>query len=159
MQEIIVGKDGKVRGAVVKTTGKSGRVSFLQRPIQLLYPFEIHPTSKDDLKQTHHNVEITPQDHYQDVHVANPDAPKAAEDHILELMTDTSKNIGTHKLRFDESGDGKALEGRDSVQIRHRQIPNLVSTQPSYVTGNQRPKRAAAVLARDQLLAQTLSND
>ena len=30
-------------------------------------------------------------------------------------MTDTSKYTGAHKQRFDESGKGKGLEGRDSV--------------------------------------------
>lgn len=29
-------------------------------------------------------------------------------------MTDTSKYTGTHKERFDESGKGKGLAGRDS---------------------------------------------
>lgn len=51
-------------------------------------------------------------------------------------MTDTSKYTGAHKLRFDESGKGKGLEGRDSVAKGPGHIPALVSSQPSYVTGN-----------------------
>ncbi len=31
-------------------------------------------------------------------------------------MTDTSKYTGSHKERFDESGKGKGLAGRDSVK-------------------------------------------
>ena len=52
-------------------------------------------------------------------------------------MTDTSKYTGTHKLRFDESGKGKGMEGRDSVPKGPGHIPSLVSSQPSYVTGNR----------------------
>ena len=52
-------------------------------------------------------------------------------------MTDTSKYTGSHKLRFDESGKGKGLEGRESVAKGPGQVPSLVSAHPSYVTGNR----------------------
>lgn len=39
--ELITGRDGKMRGAVVKVPGKSGRTTTLRRPLQLLYPLEL----------------------------------------------------------------------------------------------------------------------
>ena len=51
-------------------------------------------------------------------------------------MTDTSKYTGAHKLRFDESGKGRGLEGRDSTPKGPGNRPHLVSEQVSYVTGN-----------------------
>ena len=52
-------------------------------------------------------------------------------------MTDTTKYTGSHKLRFDESGKGKGLDGRESVPKGPGYIPSLVSSQTSYVTGNR----------------------
>ena len=41
VQSLITGKDGVVRGAVLKVASKSGPPTTLQRPLQLLYPLEI----------------------------------------------------------------------------------------------------------------------
>lgn len=59
-----------------------------------------------------------------------------SEDALLDRMTDTSKYTGSHKIRFDESGKGRGLEGRESVPKGPGHIPPLVSEKPSYVTGN-----------------------
>ena len=98
VQETLVGRDGGIRGAVLKTTGRSGKALLLQRPIQLLYPLEVH--------QTEYQVE-TPQ---------------------------------------------QAMEGEISQE--NEQDRNDSESIPT-----RRPKRAAAVQARDQLLAQTLADD
>lgn len=50
-------------------------------------------------------------------------------------MTDTSAYTGTHKLRFDEEGKGKGLEGRDSIPKGKGMIPGSVSGQTAYVSG------------------------
>ena len=42
VKEIIVGKDGRVRGAVLKLSTKDGQATFLRHPLQLLYPLEIN---------------------------------------------------------------------------------------------------------------------
>lgn len=62
---------------------------------------------------------------------------KVEDTAVLDRLTDTSKYTGSHKLRFDESGKGKGLEGRDSVAKGPGYIPPLVSEQPSYVSGNR----------------------
>ena len=61
---------------------------------------------------------------------------KVAGNAVLDRMTDTSKYTGSHKLRFDESGKGKGLDGRDSTSKGPGHIPALVSAQSSYVAGN-----------------------
>ncbi len=42
VKETIVGKDGRVRGAVLKLPAKDGQTTLLRRPLQLLYPLEIN---------------------------------------------------------------------------------------------------------------------
>ena len=37
-----MGKDGRVRGAVLKLPAKDGQTTLLRRPLQLLYPLEIN---------------------------------------------------------------------------------------------------------------------
>ena len=49
-------------------------------------------------------------------------------------MTDTSKYTGSHKLRFDEEGKGKGLEGRDSLVKGKGKTPSIAAQQP-YVQG------------------------
>ncbi|TPX57673.1 hypothetical protein PhCBS80983_g03683 [Powellomyces hirtus] len=43
--------------------------------------------------------------------IATGTAPKS--DAIVDRLTDTSKYTGTHKLRFDEAGQGRGAAGRD----------------------------------------------
>ena len=54
---------------------------------------------------------------------------------VLERMTDTSKYTGSHKLRFDESGKGRGLEGRDSVAKGKGMTAGSVASQTPYVSG------------------------
>ena len=42
VKETIVGKDGRIRGAVLKLPAKDGRTTLLRRLLQLLYPLEIN---------------------------------------------------------------------------------------------------------------------
>ena len=41
VQELLIGKDGKARGAVIKCASRGGRPSTMRRPVQRLYPVEI----------------------------------------------------------------------------------------------------------------------
>ncbi len=41
MRDLIVGRDGRTRGATVTVAGKDRRLTTLNRPLQLLYPLEI----------------------------------------------------------------------------------------------------------------------
>ena len=44
-EDFIEGTDGKVRGVIIRVVSKKGRVQLLRRPIQHIYPLEIHSTS------------------------------------------------------------------------------------------------------------------
>ncbi|KAJ3340716.1 hypothetical protein HDU93_006386 [Gonapodya sp. JEL0774] len=41
--------------------------------------------------------------------------PRTKVPSVVDRLTDTSKYTGTHKQRFDESGKGKGLDGREDV--------------------------------------------
>ena len=50
VESLIVGRDGKTRGATVRITGKNQRLASLNRPLQLLYPLEVDHST--DLRET-----------------------------------------------------------------------------------------------------------
>jgi len=52
VKELFKGRDGVTRGAIVKLASKSRRPSFLHRPIQHLYPLEIHQEIDKELLTT-----------------------------------------------------------------------------------------------------------
>ena len=55
VEDTIIGRDGQIRGAVVRLHAKGNRTSILQRPIQRLYPLEINchiEDSKEDEYET-----------------------------------------------------------------------------------------------------------
>ena len=54
---------------------------------------------------------------------------------ILERLTDTSKYTGSHKHRFDGSGRGKGLDGRDAPAKGSGMSPGSVGSQQAYVSG------------------------
>ena len=56
VKELIVGKDGHIRGAVLKLPSKNNQPTFLQRPIQHLYPLEISQCEPD--RSDDHDVTI-----------------------------------------------------------------------------------------------------
>ena len=47
IEEVITGRDGKIRGAKVTLTSSNGSRSQLSRPVQRLYPLEIHSSSEN----------------------------------------------------------------------------------------------------------------
>ena len=42
IEDLITGSDGQVRGARIRTRTVENRLTYLQRPVQLLYPLEVH---------------------------------------------------------------------------------------------------------------------
>ena len=53
VEDLIKGSDGQVRGARVRTQTVGNRPTYLQRPVQLLYPLEVHSlTDSDDHNNT-----------------------------------------------------------------------------------------------------------
>lgn len=82
-------------------------------------------------------------------------AQKAIKSDAVERMTDVSQYTGTHKERFDETGKGRGMAGRDSTAKGRGSTPALVSGQAGYVAGyknegtysspKQQPKRVCRV--------------
>ena len=70
VERTLAGKDGHVRGAVLRLPSKNGRPTTLQRPLQLLYPLEINhtcdsessPQPDEQHSQTDGNIEDCEQD-------------------------------------------------------------------------------------------------
>lgn len=60
---------------------------------------------------------------------------KVHKDDVLDRLTDTSKYTGSHKERFDESGKGKGLAGRDLTPKGGGMSAGCVGAQASYVQG------------------------
>ncbi len=54
---------------------------------------------------------------------------------VVDRLTDTAKYTGSHKERFDETGKGKGLEGRDTVVKGSGMTAGCVAGQPGYVSG------------------------
>ena len=54
---------------------------------------------------------------------------------IYDRLTDTSGYTGSHKHRFDETGRGKGLQGRDAPGKGAAMTPAPASNLTSYVSG------------------------
>ena len=54
---------------------------------------------------------------------------------IYDRLTDPSTYHATHKHRFDSSGKGRGLEGRDAPAKGAGMSPGSVKSQAAYVTG------------------------
>lgn len=54
---------------------------------------------------------------------------------IYDRLTDSSSYTGSHKHRFDETGRGKGLQGRDAPAKGAPMNPPLASNLTSYVSG------------------------
>ncbi len=51
VEELVIGRDGEARGAVVRVASKGRRSTLLQRPVQRLYPLESTTPSTTALPQ------------------------------------------------------------------------------------------------------------
>lgn len=54
---------------------------------------------------------------------------------IVDRLTDSSKYTGTHKHRFDDTGRGRGLVGRDSPATGPGMSSDLMRNKAAYVTG------------------------
>ena len=108
VKQLTIGRDDKVRGAVVKVSGKGRQATSLHRPIQLLYPLEVpHPT------------------------------PEESGDELETAGQDISSSSGS--VPEDE--------------------PDVPPTNGEPTAGRRRSRRAAALEARDRLIAQALEGE
>ncbi len=60
---------------------------------------------------------------------------RTASGGVVDRLTDTTKYTGSHKERFDGTGKGKGLEGRDSSAKGRGMVAGSVADQAAYVSG------------------------
>ncbi|KAJ3178317.1 hypothetical protein HDU87_003629 [Geranomyces variabilis] len=98
--------------------------------------------------------------------IATGTAPKS--DAIVDRLTDTSKYTGTHKLRFDEAGQGRGAAGRDRPsptsdlsKITNREETSLrglpVSIDPNEKSSPAKRGHSSVVTASSERLDQAAS--
>ena len=75
VQRLITGRDGQTRGAVLKLATKSGRLTTLQRPVQLLYPLGV---AQSETQEESENVEDTEESELEEER-DEPEPPKCPQ--------------------------------------------------------------------------------
>ena len=60
--KLLMGKDGRPRGAILKVSARGDKATTLQRPLQLLYPLEIHCSASEDDKASNDEQPIVSED-------------------------------------------------------------------------------------------------
>ena len=90
VKELITGLDGRVRAAVVQQYAKNCRTpALLRRPLQLLYPLEVHVSNQPDVTLTSSDDGIyTPEDGTPDPDVAHDDQPLRRSKRAAALQAD-----------------------------------------------------------------------
>lgn len=76
IEKLIVGADGKTRGAMVSTTSKAGKRTTVHRPLQKLIPLELNQTFETNLPTQH----ISENDTADERHENNRPTRKAAKE-------------------------------------------------------------------------------
>ena len=113
VMKLLTGKDGQHRGAVLRVAARGGQATTLQRPLQLLYPLEIHDSSgKDDHTPGKSDVPNLPID--RDKRTSSADDTST---HDYEQDNWTSPNI-------PEERRASALRSQDRVKQWSKELLN-----------------------------------
>ena len=104
IEHLISGQDGKVCGMVIRTVTKSGNVSVLRRPIQHLYPLELHDTQSPNDMQS-------PDDTHSQDDTHSPD-----DMHSLDMQSQDNLPIPTRRPTQT------ATRPQERLQILHEEI-------------------------------------
>ena len=147
VEQTIAGRDGQVRAAIVRV-GDSGKgCKLLRRPLQHLYPLEISRTG-----------EVIPRDSGEDSSDPSPDLEPQAEvngmpGHQSIDQPQEDPQVVDSDLVDANVVDSAVTHGKHSDGVYGDATRNSDDADG----GSQgRPKRKAAVLARDRIVAQTL---
>ena len=93
VQETIVGKDGKVRGAVLRLPEKNGQPRWLQRPLQKLYPLEVNCLSPAEASNSNAADDLTDRETVNNMSSVDVDSTNAEDIHLDESAS-TSTTTG-----------------------------------------------------------------
>ena len=102
IEEVLVGRDGEVRGAKVRVAGQGRRATTLHRPIQLLYPLEVSAqrkgrTGEETGPQTDETQPGAPEDVVNQSHV-QPD-PQPMRDQASDVPVRRSRRAAAQEAR------------------------------------------------------------
>ena len=139
--ELIPGRDGEVRGAVIRVYS-GGKCKLLRRPVQRLYPLE---TSNSDLFGNG----------WSESSVADKGSKDMTDDSVTSSNTPTDIDIeGVHNLKGEIDNEIEMpREPSGSKSTKSTEKSNLSLLELT----RQRTSRAAAREARDRIVAQTMS--
>ncbi len=79
VKELLTGRDGRVRGAVLQVAGNGRQATQLYRPVQLLYPLEVSQPVRGAPNDDHPEQPAVPLDQTDNEEVAAPHDPDEAE--------------------------------------------------------------------------------
>ena len=102
VEELISGKDGQVRGAMLKVSHE-GKVSFIQRPLQHIIPLEVQRDSSDDSSDVSASVGVS-SDVSSSARVSS-DASASAD--VSSGISDVRGNINEHNDNFNNCRNSK----------------------------------------------------
>ena len=94
VQGLITGRDGLVRGAVLKVASKSGTPTILQHPLQLLYPLEVSSETP-----TTNGTELESKGGASDEQMSSPDAPTRESEQTHSRPTREAAVSGRRLIR------------------------------------------------------------
>ena len=95
--KLLMGKDGRARGAILKVSARIDQATTLQRPLQLLYLLEIHcSASKDDGASSDEQPIVSEDNNELEVRKSRRTASVKAQEHFkdwsAQLLEDDSKS-------------------------------------------------------------------
>ena len=110
IEEKIKGRDGHVRGALVRVKSGSGLSAFLRRPIQRLFPLEIHAETTRNLSDVDH--EKSSESTSEAVPVEDTGINNCSEEDSPVKVPDVTPGVTTRPCRL------AAVEARDKIVAR-----------------------------------------
>lgn len=80
VEKVLVGRDDKIRGAILKVAGQGRQAKLLQRPLQLIYPLEIRAPSKESERSEPEPEQSS--NTSDDSHTQGPEAPQEVRSQV-----------------------------------------------------------------------------
>ena len=162
--EVVRGRDGQIRGAKLRVSGKGRQATTLHRPIQRLFPLETSETEARDPSEPVVSAPSETDAHdpsEADAHdPSEADAYDPSETDAGDLSETDARDLSETDARDPSGTESPNLSGTDthdlsSIEGVDQPISDIMNNCPIL----RRPSRIAAQVARDRLLAQTLMDN
>uniref|UniRef100_A0A1X7UB03 DUF5641 domain-containing protein n=1 Tax=Amphimedon queenslandica TaxID=400682 RepID=A0A1X7UB03_AMPQE len=148
VEELLTGRDGNVRPAVVRVYTGLRRSKLLRRPIQRFFPIEVHRDDQGDPELVE-ETQLPPSNEVEDITNIPCD----------NLTVDDSPSEEINTVQDSVVNDDLTINGpSEEINTVQDSVSSVVNDDEELVT-NKRPRRAAAFAARDHIKAQSLILD